>query len=273
MKTSILKTISISILSIFLLVVVASSCNKNTDSATEESVAADNSTAEANFSDEARIVDAAAIESGLGKTNGSCPTITLDTMSTPHKMILDFGATNCIGADGKTRRGQIIITWTGRYREAGTIITHTYVDFFQNDNKIEGTKTVTNNGINNAGHLYFSVIITNAKITKTNGKVISWNSNRTREWIQGANTPTISDDIYNITGSASGTDGNGNAFSVNITKALNVDFGCQYHLTSGTIEITPAGKPTRVVDYGNGSCDDDATITVGKKTIDFKIKR
>ncbi len=273
MKTPIFKTLAISIISLGLLSVVVTSCRKNADTATEESVAADNSTAEANFSDESRIVDMAAIENGLGKTNSTCPIVTVDTISTPHSMTLDFGTTNCTGTDGKARRGKITVTWTGRYRAAGTVITHTYTDFFQNDNKIEGTKTVTNMGLNNAGHIYFTIQISNAKITKTNGKIISWSSTRTREWIQGANTASVADDIYSITGNASGTDGSGNAFSMVITKAITVDFSCQYHLISGTVEITPSGKATRVIDYGNGSCDDDATLTVGKKTIAFKIKR
>lgn len=273
MKLSLFKTLSILFLSFVLLGLVATSCNKNTDTVTDESVAADNATAEANFSDESRIVDVAAIENGLGKTNGTCPAVTVDTLSTPHSMTLDFGPSNCTGADGKLRRGKIIITWSGRYRQAGTVITHSYVDFYQNNNKIEGTKTVTNMGLNNAGHIYFTVQITNAKVTKVNGKIISWSSTRTREWIQGSNTPAVSDDIYSITGSATGTDANGNSFSMLITKALITDFSCQFHLVSGTIEITPTGKPTRVIDYGNGNCDDDATLTVGKKTIAFKIKR
>ena len=273
MKTPILKSLAIACISLGLLSLIVSSCRKNEDSATDESVAADNSTAEANFSDESRIVDVAAIENGLGKTNSTCPTVTIDTLSIPHSMTLDFGTTNCTGTDGKARRGKIIVSWTGRYRNSGTVITHTFVDFYQNDNKIEGTKKVTNLGLNNAGHLHFTVQIINAKITKTNGKIISWNSTRTREWLQGANTATVSDDIYSITGNASGTDGNNNSFSMNITKAIRVDFSCQYHITSGTIEITPAGKATRVIDYGNGNCDDDATLTVGKKTIAFKIKR
>ncbi len=273
MKTSILKTFTIGLVSISLLGLVVTSCQKNSDTATDESVAADNATAEANFSDIARIVDVAAIENGLGKTTGTCPAVTVDTISTPHSMTLDFGTTNCTGADGKLRRGKIIVTWTAKYRQSGTVITLTFVDFYQNDNKIEGTKTVTNNGLNNAGHIYFTVQVTNAKITKASGKIISWNSTRTREWIQGANTPAVADDIYNITGSASGTDANSNAYSMTITKALTIDFSCQYHLTSGTIEVTPTGKATRVIDYGNGNCDDDATLTVGKKTIAFKIKR
>lgn len=273
MKTPIVKVLAIALFSIFLAGLVGTSCRKNTDTTTEESVAADNATAEANFIDEARIVDIAANEYGLGKTNGTCPTVTVDTLSSPRKMILDFGSTNCVGIDGKLRRGIITVTWTGKYRQAGTIITHTYTNYFQNDNKIEGTKTVTNMGVNNAGHLYFTVNIANAKITKANGKVISWNSNRTREWIQGANTPAVADDIYSIIGSGSGTDGNNNSYTMLITKAITVDFSCQYHITSGTIQITPSGKLARVIDYGNGNCDDQGTLTVGAKTIVFTIKR
>jgi hypothetical protein len=271
MKPSILKTLMIAGFSLLLASLINTSCRK-TDTDAEQSIAADNATAEANFSDIARIVDNAASESGLGKTNSTCPTVTIDSTSNPRTMTLDFGTVNCTGADGKARRGVIVVTWTGRYRSQGTVITHTFNNFYQNDNKIEGTKTVTNMGLNNAGHLTFNVVISNAKITKADGKVISWNSTRTREWIQGSNTPNVSDDIYQITGSASGVDGKGNAFTMNVTKAITVDFSCKYHLTSGTIEITPQGKATRVIDYGNGSCDDDATLTVGKKTIAFKIK-
>lgn len=272
MKSSLFKTLLIALFSVALLGIVNTSCRK-TETANDESIAADNATAEAHFSDIDRVVDIAAIENGLMKTNGTCPTVTIDTVSTPRSMTLDFGTTNCTGADGKTRRGKIIVTWTGRYRNPGTVITHTFDNYYQNDNKIEGTKTVTNKGVNNAGHLYFEVVVSNAKITKTTGKVISWSSTRTREWMQGANTPAVADDIYSITGSASGTDAGGNAFTVTITKALTIDFSCQYHLTAGTIQVTPTGKATRVIDYGNGACDDDATLTIGNRTINFKIKR
>jgi hypothetical protein len=271
MKSSILKPVLIAAFSLILASVITTSCRK-TDTDTEESIASDNATAEANFSDIDRIVDNAAIDNGLGKTNSTCPAVTIDTTSSPRSMTLDFGTVNCTGADGKARRGMIVVTWTGRYRNPGTVITHTFNNFYQNDNKIEGTKTVTNMGLNNAGHLTYSVVISNAKITKTDGKVISWSSTRSREWIQGENTPGVADDIYQITGNASGTDGKGNTYSMSITKAITVDFSCKYHITSGTIEITPTGKQTRVIDYGNGSCDDDATLTVGRKTISFKIK-
>ncbi len=273
MKTPSLKVITLFLISITLLGLVVTSCQKNADTATEESIASDNATAEANFSDEANIVDVAAIENGLGKTNGTCPAVTVDTLNTPHVLTLDFGTTNCTSADGKLRRGKIIVTWTGKYRVAGTVITHSYLNFYQNDNKIEGTKTVTNLGINAAGHYHFSVVIANAKITKSNGKIITWASTRNREWIQGANTPAVADDIYLITGSGSGNDANGNAFTMVITKGITIDHSCKYHLVSGTVEITPSGKLTRVIDYGNGTCDDDATLTVGKKTVAFKIKR
>jgi len=44
-------------------------------------------------------------------------------------------------------------------------------------------------------------------------------------------------------------------------------------LVKGVMEITPSGKTARVIDFGNGACDDDATITVGKTTKNFKLKK
>ena len=34
------------------------------------------------------------------------------------------------------------------------------------------------------------------------------------------------------------------------------------NFTAGVLEHTPGGKATRYIDYGNGSCDDQATVTI-----------
>lgn len=249
-----------------------SSCRK-AEQEDDQQFGIDQSTADALFSDQDNAVDEAANSIGLFKTNGTCPTVTFDTTSNPKVMTLDFGATNCTGNDGKARRGKIIVTWTGKYRQAGTVITHSFDNFYQNDNKIEGTKTVTNMGLNSSNNPSFSVVIANAKITRTDGSSISWSSTRTREWIAGSSTPGIQDDKYSITGGGSGVNKNGDSFTSTITTPLIIDFSCKYHLVSGVMEIVPNGKVKRTIDYGNGSCDDDAVLTVGKKTYNIKIKR
>jgi hypothetical protein len=45
-----------------------------------------------------------------------------------------------------------------------------------------------------------------------------------------------------------------------------MSFGCRRHFTQGTLEHTPGGKATRYIDFGNGTCDDQATVTINGTT-------
>jgi len=71
----------------------------------------------------------------------------------------------------------------------------------------------------------------------------------------------VLDDTYSITGSASGTRANGESYTITITQALVRKMSC-YWFESGKVEITPAGKLTRTLDYGSTGCDANATVTI-----------
>jgi hypothetical protein len=79
------------------------------------------------------------------------------------------------------------------------------------------------------------------------------------------------DDVISITGNSSGKNRLGRTFTTDITSGLIKRSDCKY-ITSGTLELTPEGLRTRTVDFGNGTCDDDATFTVNGQTISFKLK-
>lgn len=249
--------------------------NVTTD--TDTTAAEDQSTAEVMYNDAYNVVDEAAKDNGMGKVNDAnaimagCTVVTTDTMSgTTRKMTIDFG-TGCTGNDGRTRAGKILVSMTGRYRAQGTVITITFDGYSVNGNKIEGTKTITNMGKNSNGNPYFEIKVTGGKITTSDNKVITWQSDRVREWTKGYSTLTPLDDEYSITGSASGTNRNGVNYSADITKALQVKIGCRW-IESGTISVTPSGKATRVIDYGNGDCDDSATVTINNKTYNITLR-
>ena len=241
------------------------SCKKDsTDSIdVETQSSSDNYLADHQINDELKQVDDAAANNNLGKAG---PTVTIDSASTPKVMTIDYG-TGTICNDGKLRSGKLIVTWTGRYREVGTVITITTDNFYQNGNQIEGTKTITNNGRNTNGNLTYSISVSGSKIRTVDGKTRTWNSTRTREWIAGENTLTPTDDIYLITGTANGINANGLSYTANITQALRFDLSCQYRLTAGEIELTPQGKQVRIINYGNGGCDNSFTVKIGNKTI------
>src|SRR5699024_1846768 len=100
-------------------------------------------------------------------------TITIDTVGNVDSLTVDWGAANCVCNDGKKRRGKIITTWTGNYTAQGTIITHTPVNYYVNDNKIEGKMTVENMGKTTQGQPYYNVQI-DGVVTMNTGDVINY---------------------------------------------------------------------------------------------------
>lgn len=193
----------------------------------------------------------------------NCAVITIDTISNPHIMTIDFGTTNCLCNDGKYRRGQIIVSFTGNYFAQGSVKTTTFNNFFRNDNKIEGTRTVTNLGLNANGNMAWSVSAVNMKVTRTNGQFHTWNSERTRTMVAGYNTTSWNDDQYLITGNGSGVNANGLSYSANITTPLHRALSCHW-IDSGVIAFTRSNGSTRTINFGSGTCDDQAVVTITK---------
>jgi hypothetical protein len=202
----------------------------------------------------------------------SCATIIHDTLNTPHVLTVDFGTTNCLCADGKLRRGKIITTYTGPFKQAGTVRTTTYDDYFVNDHQLKGIKIVTNNGLNSNNNPSWTIDTKDTIIKANNGGTVTWQSIRNREKIAGSSTPMWTDDKYSITGNGSGVKANGNNWSMTISNPLIIDHNCVFRIISGTIQFQPQGKVLRTLDYGNGTCDNDATVTINNKIFNIKFK-
>ena len=191
--------------------------------------------------------------------------ITIDTTSSPKSVTVDYGSSNCTCNDGKTRRGKIITTFTGQYIAPGTIITHTPVDYYVNDVKYEGTKTVQNMGLNSNNQPYFNVQI-DGTATLESGEVVNYTSTRVRTWTTGFNTLLNRfDDEYDITGTSEATFSSGDGYTGNTTSPIHIKVGCGFPV-SGTLDITPTGKPVRQINYGDGTCDYSFTVTVSGYT-------
>jgi hypothetical protein len=270
MKT---KQISAIFLGVLLAVFLFSSCAKDekADNTKDVNLASDEAMSDKMFSDVQDIVDEA-INASLKSTEddtifmGPCVTKTIDTIGFPHTVTVDFGLTNCLCADGKYRRGKIISTFTGRYRIAGTVITHTFDNYFVNDNQLLGTRTVTNNGLNNNGNMTWTVHVDGQVIKANNAGTITRIADRVREWTEGSETPHRKrDDLYLTTGTSTVTNEEGLTHTSTITKALEKHMDCRW-ISSGTVEIQRTEKPLKVLDYGNGECDDLATVTINGET-------
>lgn len=261
---------------VFIVLLIASitsvwSCNKD-DEDNDTSSAKDNSIAETTFSDIHSMVDQAnnynsakGVDSSWSSYFSGCVTVTRDTISNPHQIVIDFGSANCLCNDGKYRRGVVTASYTGRYRDSATIINISLSNYYVNDNQILGTKTITNKGRNSDGNWNFDIAVSGQIIKANNGGTVTWNSTRNREWLEGSNTITVWDDVFLVTGEANGMAANGTSYEINITNPLRKEIGCT-NFVSGTFTLKIPQKAIRTVDYGNGNCDNTATLTILNST-------
>lgn len=253
----------------------------------DTSAASDNALAEAIYSDVTNIADEAGRTGGLsnyrigdpanGGTLSTCATVTVSSVNTADQdtITVDFGSANCTCNDGRNRRGQVIIFYTGNYIDSASTHTITFNNYYVNDHQVLGTKTVTNLGHNAAGHLVYDINVNGTIHLANNAGTITWASQRQREWTAGESTPLLwSDDMYSITGTATGVSAAGENFTVNITSPLirNMQVGCRRHFTQGTMDVTPGTRPTRSIDFGSGACDDIAVVTINNRSYTIHLR-
>jgi hypothetical protein len=251
---------------------VVTSCKKDDDddddNGSNYQSVQDNSTADGVYSRAYNQISKASYQStakGAKDTITGCPTLYITGGFTyPKTVTLDFG-TSCVCDDGVTRKGKIVAVISAPYIDSGSVVTSTFDNYHEVINNIDyqatGTEVITNIGTNLAGHPVYDVDVQGASVISQYG-TISYTSQRQNEWYAGYDSWLNPwDDVYFITGSASGTDINGAAFSANITQALEVQVGCWF-IKSGRVDLINPGYPTITVDYGDGTCDNIIKVII-----------
>ncbi|MCE3229338.1 MAG: hypothetical protein K0S32_3889 [Bacteroidetes bacterium] len=81
------------------------------------------------------------------------------------------------------------------------------------------------------------------------------------------------DPVTEVFGTSNGTNRQGRTFAVNTPQASPIikHKSCEF-IEKGILGLTPEGYKERTVDFGNGTCDDEATYTVNGTTVSFKLK-
>jgi hypothetical protein len=109
-------------------------------------------------------------------------------------------------------------------------------------------------------------------LTFPDGSTAIRNINHQRTMTQGFGTQPPSDNVWEITGTDTGTNRDGLPYTVTITSALIKKFTCPW-IVSGVIELVVDNK-TRSLDFGDGTCERDATLTrPDGSTREVKIRR
>ena len=115
-----------------------------------------------------------------------------------------------------------------------------------------------------------NVIATNMKATFTDGKFITWSSNKTFKITEGFGDFDIDNNVLEISGTVTGTNRAGNDFT-SVYDKVTLKRSCpDGYPVSGTVTIN-SDKGTTVIDYGDGTCDDIITVTNNGVTLTIHL--
>ncbi len=275
---------------------------------TEQTTATDNNLAETTSSDIESMGSQVGENGTLStyRSNGSlsgneilsiAPCATISGVGTG-TVTVDFGTTGCTGTDGRVRTGKLFFDFSASspttaiyYRNPGFKMIVTAQNYVVDGNQITiNNKTITNTtpaGAPVGTNLTWAVSANISIVKPNNGGTIAWTCNRTKELIN-TNDPLCYTGQTNpinwtkakikINGSAAGTNAKNETFTATASNLVR-DFTCapdvsrphRHPFVSGTISYTPGTRPTRLIDFGSGSCDLVGTITINSQTFSFNF--
>jgi hypothetical protein len=77
--------------------------------------------------------------------------------------------------------------------------------------------------------------------------------------------------VFSVSGGSNGTKASGNTWTNVINTPLVHKRSC-HQIVSGTMTVTPSNKPVRSIDFGNGTCDNQATVTINGNTYTIVVQ-
>ena len=194
-----------------------------------------------------------------------CVTVTRTFTSTTWTRTINFGTTGCAMPNGAILRGIIRVSGVLPYTTTNYVITYTFDGFHYNDFLVQGNRTVTRSlGTSTYQVNTHPICVMDMNMTFTNSRgIFTRVGTRTRECVEGYTTAIWTDNVYVITGNWTTTFPNGNVHSnaISNTTPLRVRLNCDYRVVSGVVNITRPNH-TAVLDYGAGTCDNLATISI-----------
>jgi len=197
---------------------------------------------------------------------GSVTISPLDPAVFPKVITLDYG-TGCTDSDGKTRSGKVTLT-VEKIWEPGSAISLQYDNYKEDNAQLSGKFTFKNESTPGAG--IFSILAEDIQAADGNGNTLAYDAVQT--FTQTAGFVTWwdwSDDVYNITGTIQSVLTNGETVSWTIQTPLVKANNC-FWISAGTGTLNINGLDA-LVDYGDGTCDNKATVTVNGQTFPITL--
>jgi hypothetical protein len=273
-----IKLIFALFISVSVLVI---SCSKKEDvspaASSDKGTAKDYSTIDNNLNSADQAVSDAQMDNSSLRVSASCVTATANADTTNpvpgfdtnyRKFTLDFTST----CDSLTRTGQITVYTSGSYAAKNYRDSIVFSGYSTNGQTLNGYKATRFSASAIPGTLTGTYAV-DVQATNANGSSVHLTSSGQRQ-VANYLIPLLS--TTTTTGSGQLVDQNGNSISVQITKPVVLKASCLNNArfpVQGTVTyLNTATSTTSTIDFGSGTCDRTATISVNNGTpVTFKM--
>jgi hypothetical protein len=195
---------------------------------------------------------------GSGRTE-VCGTIRLDRQQ--RTCVIDFGS-GCEGPFGRRRSGQITINYNDTQR------TINFQSYSAEGYSLNGT-VVTNVVARSTTGLAYTTASTGLQATTEKWQVRFTSIQRRTEVRFGGTGRQMTNGEASITGTAAGTNADGQAFTSEITAPVLFKEACAkeriFYPVSGVTQVRASSRPAVSINYGSGACDKQVTLTIGNQ--------
>ena len=266
-----------------LLCVVLASCKKNeavtsaVSSSTNSPLTKTTSMIGAMSNETDLDVAAALVSADKVSSPSDCPVKTYNPSKDvyPNTKTIDYGS-GCTDENGVTRSGKRLITVYADedMAPAGKVVSvATFSNYYVNGVNITGNVKISVVAPASSGNLVLRVV-SNKTVTDMSGNTSSFVSVITQKQVSGGGDSLSSNDVFQVIESSYGTEVLGDSSMVvwnsktdpsnPVMKMASCSFRSQGALM---LNLKTNGVPTtEYLDYGNGDCDDQATLTINGVT-------
>lgn len=202
--------------------------------------------------------------------DGYSPEISIDTAETGYPIVItiDYGDSTIL-KNGRAITGVVSIEISAERGTDGATRTITYSNCVIDSVSVDGVATEVFNGDNETAR----TINSSSEITfvLADGTVIDRTGNHVRNWVAGLDTPLEhNDDVIETTGTTEATTSTGNVWTREIIEPLVRMGDCRHHV-SGIVQFAQNGTVIGTLNYGDGTCDDVAVLTVDGEDIEIQL--
>ncbi len=204
--------------------------------------------------------------------HGRCATVTDTTANGVKTRTIDWGTTGC-----RNRTGKIIITSSVSTSTVGSYKQVVYSNFTSYGIKIEGTSRREVTAVDSNGNRTTRRTLTGGKYTYSDNSVETAESSKVKFKYRTGDRSTH---YTTVTGSESSkytaSSGTVTNYSRTINSALKYLKSCErytrHYPVEGKVTIVD-GTTTKVIDYGNGTCDNTYVVTTNGVSQTITIKK